>query len=90
MTQFICSAIRFRSLDTDTLYEIYGRRHHDIILDIANRGLTADYKKTHVDGFLIEEDGIPRFVDRDEATQIAKSMGIKMIAPDTLTSEDLW
>ena len=90
MIEFVCSAIRFKSSKTGGWYELYGKRHHDILGEIYKQGLTADYKKTHIDGFIIKEDGKKRFVTREEATKIAKELGIKMTASNTLTSEDLW
>ena len=40
-------------------------------------------------GFLVEEDGVIKFITREEATEIAKNNNFSMIG-NILTSEDLW
>lgn len=68
---------------------ITGRRHHEIIKNIHDLGHTDNYKKYHVDGFIVEHKGREYFKDRNQSTDIAKLLGIKMRA-SVLTSEDLW
>lgn len=90
MIEFICSAVRFKSSKNQGWYELYGRTHSEIYEDICKKGLVADYTKSHIDGFIIKEDNNKKFIDREQATKIAKKLGIKMKTKDRLTSEDLW
>lgn len=88
MRHFKCAAIRYKT-DEDIWTERRGRRHHEIIKAIHDAGETEQYKKSHIDGFIIGEDWTAEFVDRETATEIAKEMGIKMRGC-VLTSDDLW
>ncbi len=90
MIEFVCSAIRFKSLKTEGWYELYGQTHNEIIKTIFEKGQIADYMKNHIDGFIVKEAGKKRFVNQEEATKIAKKLGIKMRINNKLTSEDLW
>ncbi len=85
--EFVASAIKFMHNGEPIIMS--GTRHHNVISEIAEKGLTADYKKSHTDGFLIYYNGHTDFVSRDEAKVIADAKGIQM-SSDTLTSEDLW
>ncbi len=88
---FSCAAIRFYDRENGVWIEFYGRRHHEIIKDIHDKGYSDDYKSNHIDGFMyiIDDNPVPIFIDRDTATELAKSAGIPMIGC-VLTSEDLW
>ena len=88
MRYFKCAAIRYKT-SGDIWTERRGKRHHEIIKAIHDAGETEQYKKCHVDGFIIGEDWTEEFVDRETATEIAKAWGIKMRGC-VLTSEDLW
>ena len=80
---FTEAAIKFKIDDEWVIYT--GERHHVIILKIARDGLTQEYKATHIDGFIYNNE----FIDRETATKIAKEKGIPMVS-SILTSEDLW
>ena len=88
MRHFKCAAIRYNAGE-DIWTERRGKRHHEIIKAIHDAGETEQYKKSHMDGFIIGEYWIDEFVDRETATKIAKALGIKMRGC-VLTSEDLW
>jgi len=90
MIEFICSAIRFKSLKTKGWYELYDQHHNDIVNEISKQKLMPDYLKEHIDGFIIKENGKKRFVDVKEATKIAKKLGIEMRINNQLSSQDLW
>ena len=72
---------------------MHGERHCDIIRDIADLGLTKDYKANHTDGFLcrinINNNEVITFISRKNATTITKRANYPMIS-SVLTSEDLW
>ena len=85
---FYSSAIEFMD-QSNNLMTVTGERHHDCIAEIAKMGLTEYYKKWHEDGFMCLIDSIPVFISREEATEMAKEMGISMRG-SVLTSEDLW
>lgn len=88
MKHFKTAAIMYKNKEGD-LVERRGRRHHEIIRAIHDAGDIALYKKWHVDGFIYGEEWTAQFIDREEATKIAKEQGIKMRGC-VLTSEDLW
>lgn len=91
---FLSAAIQIKLPDgTEKIFT--GKRHHEIIKDIHDAGLTDIYKETHVDGFMLRYTKTRNgkngkvFKDRTLSTEIAKSMGIWMRS-GVLTSEDLW
>ena len=88
---FLASAIYFKS-DKGPI-TMHGERHYDILQEIADLGLTKDYKAGHTDGFLCKvhcmNHDITMFISRENATQIAKRANYPMIG-SVLTSEDLW
>ena len=90
--KFISAAIQFFDKDGKEIV-MTGKRHHEIIADIHDKGYEECYKKFHLDGFIVEYSNSQHttrlFKDRKISTQIAKSLGIDMIS-NTLTSEDLW
>lgn len=90
---FLAAAITFTIQSTNTEMLLYGNRHSDIIQQIANAGYTSDYKIKHIDGFICrittKKNSIISFVDREQATKIAKKAKYPMIG-SILTSEDLW
>ena len=90
MWEFLESAIEVSYNDHDIIFT--GKRHHEIIKRIANMGYSDIYKKNHRDGFILldKSNGKMAFLDRDEATDIARYQGISMISDKALTSEDLW
>ena len=88
MEHFKCAAIIYKT-GNNVWTERIGRRHHEIIKAIHDAGEIEQYKKTHVDGFIVGEDWTAYFVDRETATEMAKAWGIKMRG-SVLTSEDLW
>ena len=82
---FLNSAIKIKNYST-----MIGERHCNILQDIADAGLTDLYKENHIDGFLCRlSNGTITFIDRDNATRIAKRANYPMIG-SVLTSEDLW
>lgn len=90
MKKFKCAAIRYKT-DDGKFVELRGERHHEIVEVIRHFyfGEFDAYKRTHIDGFIYGEEWTATFVTREEATEIAKEMGIKMRGCE-LTSEDLW
>lgn len=90
--KFLQAAIKVKDPNHDDVWYLFtGRRYLEIFPTIWEAGLGEAYKQNHIDGFtIIDEYGKTKFVDRAQATNIAKVMGIDMIAPNTLTSEDLW
>lgn len=88
---FLASAIYFKSDKGPMIMQ--GERHCDIIQEIANLGLTKDYKAGHTDGFWCNvhcmNHDTTMFINRENATQIAKRANYPMIG-SVLTSEDLW
>ena len=50
---FLASAIYFKS-DKGPI-TMHGERHYDILQEIADLGLTKDYKAGHTDGFSLYE-----------------------------------
>lgn len=88
MIEFRCAAIIYKTGE-DTWTERHGARHHEIIKAIHDAGGTSQYKKSHIDGFIIHDGIASRFFDRETATEIAREIGIKMKGC-VLTSEDLW
>lgn len=86
--EFISAAILF--IDDEGNEKIFtGRRHHEIIAKIADAGYTEQYKRYHLDGFMVKIGDNEVFKDRELSTMIAKQKGIEMIS-SVLTSEDLW
>lgn len=90
---FLAAAITFTIQSTNTEMLLYGNRHSDIIRQIANAGYTSDYKIKHIDGFVCrvatKKYNTITFINREQATQIAKKAKYPMIG-SILTSEDLW
>lgn len=88
---FLASAIYFQSDNGPIVMQ--GERHCDIIKDIADLGLTKEYKAAHTDGFWCNVHCMNHdtnlFISRENATQIAKRANYPMIG-SVLTSEDLW
>ncbi len=85
--EFKKSAIKFFVNNEEKIYT--SSRHHEIIKKIHDDGFTAEYKKFHFDGFIVKICGKEQFIDRDEATKLAKKYYIPMQS-SILTSEDLW
>lgn len=85
---FIDSAIMYYN-NQNTPVLALGKRHHEIIKRIHDHGHTDEYKKSHVDGFVIKVNDEIRFLNREDATKLAKIIGIEMQG-GVLTSEDLW
>lgn len=88
MERFKAAAIRYKNKD-GLISERHGKRHHEIIRAIHNDGEIEYYKQWHEDGFIFGESLTARFINREEATKIARDMKIPMIGC-VLTSEDLW
>lgn len=85
---FLASAILFKVGDIQHI--MHGDRHWNVIQQIAEAGLTNNYKQDHVDGFLCRlYNGDITFISRDNATLIAKRANHPMEG-SVLTSEDLW
>ena len=88
---FLAAAIQFNTADCEVLMK--GERHCHIIQEIAEAGLTNDYKQSHIDGFLcrvnVRNHETTTFISRENATLIAKRANYPMIG-SILTSEDLW
>ena len=86
--EFVSAAILF--IDDNGNEKIFtGRRHHEIIKDIHDAGYTDQYKRYHLDGFIVKWRDKEVFKDRELSTMIAKQKGIEMRS-SVLTSEDLW
>ena len=84
---FMCAAIEY--LDENGSLKIeYGSRHHEIYQQMKDKGIPKPLYK--VEGFMVDF-GLQNavFVNRDQATIIAKKWNIPMIG-SVLTSEDLW
>ena len=90
--KFVSAAIQFFD-DNGQEIIMTGKRHHQIIADIHDKGYEECYKRCHNDGFIVEYSNngqsIEVFKDRNISTQIAKNLGIEMQS-SILTSEDLW
>ena len=85
--EFTAAAIKFMHNGEPVIMK--GVRHWMIISAISEAGLTADYKKSHTEGFLVKFNGHEDFVSRDEGKVIAEAKRIQLRS-NTLTSEDLW
>lgn len=77
MKHFKTAAIIYKNKDGN-LVERHGCRHYEIIRAIHNDGDIASFNKWHIEGFIYGEEWTAQFVDREEATKIAKEQGIKM------------
>ena len=94
----LCSAIWFddgidnyvhQPLNIKTGYVVCGRRHHNCFTTVAMlQGIRKERNtKDEVQGFLTNKD---RFVDREEAAQIALVSGQIKEPKKRLFSEDVW
>ena len=89
--EFVSAAVKIKNQETNTYVVMYGLRHHEIYQRIREAGFADDFKVWHEDGFLVKNDkGVYEYINREDATELAKEMGIKMISNAVLTSEDLW
>lgn len=83
---FIASALNYG------FHTYAGVRHHEIFKYLKEKNdefLTTERIRNMRQGFLVEEDGVIKFITREEATEIAKNNNFPMIG-SILTSEDLW
>lgn len=88
MEQLICSAIKFRMINSEYFHIMCGKRHADIFETMFHLGIKYD-KITHIQGFMTDNN---RFIDRYEAYEIAKANGQLICEGDSriLYSEDVW
>ena len=68
-----------------TGWAVCGWRHHNIIQVLKQMGKPRS--DPYIEGFMTTKG---RFVDREEAAQIAAEIGIKIKKGEKLTSEDLY
>ena len=81
---FISAAIKIKG---DMVFT--GARHHMIFEKIMESGFWNEYLMWNEQGFVIDDGNKKEFVNRNEATEIAKFWKMPMIG-SILTSEDLW
>ena len=87
---FLAAAVRAFNSATGERLEVYGERHHELFSRLRVAGVPRLDIQGSEQGFLVSvDDGLPRFYNRQEATELAKKIGISMIG-SVLTSEDLW
>ena len=88
--KFLAAAVRAFNSTTGERLEVYGDRHHEIFSKLRVAGVPRLDIVGSEQGFLVSIDnGLPRFFNREQATDLAKQLGIAM-AGAQLTSEDLW
>ena len=85
---FYASAVEIMD-EGSNLMTITGKHHADCIEKIKEKGFMHYYNSWHEDGFMVLVEGCSVFLGRDEATELAKALGVEL-SGTMLTSEDLW